>query len=875
MKSPGQKFTFSILKTFTEIVFVISTLLPLPLSAQLNDDFTDGDFVLNPVWAGTSSSFSAEDGLLQLKAPSESASAFLSTSLEAISNTVWECSVSLRFNPSASNYARIYLISDQPDLSVPLNGYFIMIGGATDEISLYRQAGTTKIKLIDGNDGRVNLDLVDLQLKTTRTPDGKWELWTSVGSQAEWLLEGSFTDATVNTSLKGAFGVFCVFSATRSDKFSFDNFKVISTPIADVFPPQIDSVNVASPNQLKVYFSEPVVMDELSTTGYFSVNENIGKPQSVTLDINRVTATLVFSTTFVKGVQYLLTTQPFADDRGNLSSISMMGFSLDPIAEAAQKDVIITEIFADPSPPVGLPEAEFIEVFNRSENAIAIKNWTLGDAASQVTLPNFVLNPNEFIILTTSAGRTLLEQWGKIIEVKNFPSLNNSGDAIILKDGAGNTIDSVFYSDQWYRDSSKKEGGWSLELIDDENTCAGSGNWTASIADSGGTPGALNSVDAEKPDLTAPELITAYLSAPDTLVLAFNEKLWSEIPDITEFQVSPALAVSSVIFNESLEGFRLILSAPPIPRTEYRVVANTIKDCAGNQIRECCNTAEFAIPEPADSLDVVINEILFNPRTNGVDFVEIVNISEKFIDARELSLVSGTGDEGEGVPLAEKPLILKPFDYVAVTPEPAVLAAEYPKSVSSRFLKAALPPLNNDQGDVALLGPMGKPLDFVVYSATMHSVFLKNKDGVSLERISFNVPAADIENWKSATSTSDFATPGYSNSNMISDGTEDGFSINPEIFLPIYGQPDYTRIEYQLTSPGNMCTVRILNPQGIEIKTITENALLGTEGFFQWEGDRSDGSRARIGPYLVWIEVYDSEGRVTYVRKRVVIAARL
>jgi hypothetical protein len=874
MKSPGQKFIFSFLKTFTEIVFVISTLLPVPLSAQLNDDFTDGDFVLNPAWIGTSSAFSAEDALLQLKAPSESASAFLSTPIKALSTTSWECSVNLRFNPSASNFARIYLISDQPDLSAPLNGYFIMIGGATDEISLYRQEGTTKTKLIDGGDGRVNLDEVELRLKTVRLSDGNWQLWTSVGSQPEWLQEGTFSEAT-NINLDGNFGVLCVFSATRSDKFSFDNFRVTSTPIEDKTPPGIDSVKVTASNQLEVYFSEPIIMDESSATNYFSVNENIGEPQSVSLGPGRDAATLVFATNFVKGAQYLLTTQPFTDDRGNLSAESMIPFSFNPIAEAGRKDIIIAEILADPSPPVGMPEVEFIEIFNRSENAIAVKNWTLGDAGSRVVLPHFVLDPKEFVILTTSAGRTPLEQWGRTIEVKNFPSLNNSQDAIVLKNSVGHTIDSVFYSDQWYRDSSKKEGGWSLELIDPENTCGESGNWTASIAAAGGTPGGLNSVDAEKPDLSGPELMSVYLSTQDTLVLDFNEKLWSEIPAVTDFQVNPALAIGSVIFNKSLTGVRLILTAPPLPRTAYRIIANTIRDCTGNQIRECCYTADFAIPEPADSLDVVINEILFNPRTNGVDFVEIVNISEKFIDASELTIANGNTEEGEGVHLAKKPFILRPFDYVAVTTDSEALAAEYPKSPPSRFLEVALPPLNNDEGQVVLRGQMGKGLDFLAYSANMHSVFLKNEDGVSLERISFEIPTADTENWKSATSTADFATPGYANSNLIPDGPEDGFSINPEIFLPVYGQPNYARIEYQLSSPGNMCTVRILDPQGIEVKTITENALLGTEGFFQWEGDRSDGSRARVGPYLVWIEVYDGEGRVTYLRKRVVVAARL
>jgi hypothetical protein len=187
-------------------------------------------------------------------------------------------------------------------------------------------------------------------------------------------------------------------------------------------------------------------------------------------------------------------------------------------------DVVIDEIMADPAPQIGLPNNEWLELKNTTTASINLQNWRIGDATGQSgPMPNFVLQPDSFVIVCTASAVVAMSAFGTTISVTSFPSLDNDGDQLFLKAANGKTIHAVSYTSAWYQNEVKKDGGWTLEMIDTKSPCAGSSNWKASVNTNGGSPGKKNAIDAVNNDTTAPQLKRAYTTDNTTIVLVYDE----------------------------------------------------------------------------------------------------------------------------------------------------------------------------------------------------------------------------------------------------------------------------------------------------------------------------------------------------------------
>jgi hypothetical protein len=769
MSKPLQIFIFSILKTFTENTFITFALLlaSQQLFAQVSDSFADGNFTSNPAWTGTPTRFTIASGRLRLQAPAEAGEAYLATASQALAEASWEFSVWLDFDPSSVNYARLYVASSTANLTGALQGYYVMVGNTDDEISLYRQTGTTNVKIIDGVDGRLKFPNSSMRIRVTRDATGHWQLHTDVGMTGRYTLEGTATDATHETS--HYVGIFCDYTATRANLFYFDDILVTGKPVA-------------------------------------------------------------------------------------------------PGVRPLYKDVIISEIMADPTPEVGLPDAEFVEIHNRSAKSFNLGGWILTDGTTRAILPAQTLPAGGYTIITAADDAVEFKAHGAIAATSTFPSLNNAGDAIVLCLPDSTVIDSVQYSNRWYSSADQRAGGWSLEIIDPNDLCGDEANWTASHASAGGTPGEQNSAWAQRTDNTGPVLMTVIPTDATNITVLWNERLAVEPPAPADFTLSPAVPITSVSFADpSLRRLQLHVGIPLDAETTYTLTVQKIWDCAGNPLLPANGRATFRLPAVPQEHEVVINEVLFNPRPHGVDFIEIVNTSTKYFNLKGWTL---------GSIICEDDLLLPPGGYCALTTDAAILTNQYP--AAQHVLEMSLPSLNDDEGSIVLTDSTGAVLDRFHYKDAYHTPFLKDTEGVSLERISFNGATDAPDNWKSASTSAGYATPGYVNSQARPTILlDDAIVVTPEVFIPISGQPDFTEIHYRLDPGGYAANVRIVDPHGRVIRELANNAWLGSEGFLRWDGDCDDGTKARVGYYMVWIELVDAKGTVQTIRKRVAIAANL
>ena len=78
------------------------------------------------------------------------------------------------------------------------------------------------------------------------------------------------------------------------------------------------------------------------------------------------------------------------------------------------------------------------------------------------------LPANGFLLLCSESNAPLFGV--DCAQMASFPALVNSGQLLTLYDRQKNVVSWVNYSDKWYgNDAFKKDGGWSLERIDNDN----------------------------------------------------------------------------------------------------------------------------------------------------------------------------------------------------------------------------------------------------------------------------------------------------------------------------------------------------------------------------------------------------------------------
>jgi hypothetical protein len=545
-------------------------------------------------------------------------------------------------------------------------------------------------------------------------------------------------------------------------------------------------------------------------------------------------------------------------------------------------DIIIDEIMADPSPQIGLPNNEWIELKNTSTVSINLLGWRIGDSGGQSgPMPNYTLDPGSYVIVCTGSAVAALSAFGNTISVTSFPSLDNDGEQIYLRDLNGQVIHAIQYSSAWYQNEIKKDGGWTLEMVDTQNPCSGSNNWKASINNAGGTPGTINSVNALNSDGIAPQLKNAYTTDNTTIILVFDEPLDSISGATTSnYSLDGGVSVASAetlspLFNQ----VRLKTNGALTDNIIYNVTANNIKDCKGNTIG-INNKTRTGLAADAIAGDAVVNEILFNPRSNAYDYAEFYNKSNKILDASKLYIGNRNtvGVIGTISQLSTTPFYIFPGDYVVITENAENLALNYlvtkPESV---LIRSSLPSFPDDEGYVLLINQQGNIVDEVNYSDKWHFKLLDNTEGVSIERVDIDGLSQSADNWHSAASTAGYGTPGYKNSQSKSlQSIAATIEVTPKVFSPDNdGFDDITSIQYKIEQTGYVANVTIFDAAGRLVRNLVRNGTLGTSGYWNWDGLDDKGLKLSVGTYIIFTEIFNLQGKKDKFKNIIVLARKL
>jgi hypothetical protein len=274
------------------------------------------------------------------------------------------------------------------------------------------------------------------------------------------------------------------------------------------------------------------------------------------------------------------------------------------------------------------------------------------------------------------------------------------------------------------------------------------------------------------------------------------------------------------------------------------------------------------------TLSVLISEIMYNPKENLPEYVELYNNSEEILSLSNLhfAVFDETNQRYRLYRMSSKFTdVFLPYHYVVISKNPEQLQIYYDICPNAQmFTMSNMPALRNGDGSIIICKTDTCILDKVNYSDAMHYPLLLDTKGVSLERMSFDKPSDDLNNWHSAAETVGFATPGCVNShsqNAVDDGGR--FSLFPRCISPNNdGIDDILTISYHFDNAlyltGN---IRIFNQSGILCKFLVNNEYLPASGIFYWDGFFDNGMRCPSDTYILIFDVLSLNGKQIRLKK--------
>jgi hypothetical protein len=253
---------------------------------------------------------------------------------------------------------------------------------------------------------------------------------------------------------------------------------------------------------------------------------------------------------------------------------------------------------------------------------------------------------------------------------------------------------------------------------------------------------------------------------------------------------------------------------------------------------------------------IVINEIFPEPLTNDPEWIELYNYStENFND--ELIYLSDAVST-KTISLSSP---IQSNSYFLITPDSSTLKKKYSDvlPINTLIIQAKIPSLNNTTDILVLRNKDSLVIDSVYYDMKWGSrdVSLERRDCLKLAVTNDNLIKSNAAIG---------ATPGFENSVVMHIKSGSTLMASPNPFSPFgTGKNQYCEISYKL--PFNQARIKavIFNPNGEQLRKLSDNEVNFPEGTMNWDGKNDDGYNLSIGPYILYFEANDlnSDEKIT------------
>jgi len=444
------------MKLRLQYLALLLTFLCTCVSAQTtSDNFEDGD-LLNPSWTGDNANFIVADGRLRLMAPEAGTSVLgVATPIDRDAPTTsYEFLVEMDFAPSSTNFSTVTLIESRvlPEVR-QVEMKFGGISGSDDRLEVTFRAGGDAVGTLLGTIGALGTAPATARFRLEHTGDD-WTLSADYSGGTNFLLQDQ---ATVEFPITpDSLALFCRYTSTRVDKFSWDDLLVTSEIIVDETPPVLVSSALTNPNEITLVFDELIGTDPAETPSNYTLSAAGISVNNAT--VNGATVTLDLSQDLPDGEDVTLMASAITDAAGNALNDLSLSFRYDITARPTSRNVLINEFMADPNPVVGLPNQEYLELYNPTDTVVDLTGLEIASGGSPITLPEGSrLAARGYLVITRANEAAGFRDLGVAVIEASLPTFSNAADEISLT-FQGQNIQTINYTDDWYNDTERDEG---------------------------------------------------------------------------------------------------------------------------------------------------------------------------------------------------------------------------------------------------------------------------------------------------------------------------------------------------------------------------------------------------------------------------------